>query len=90
MVSNADECSMMSAGLLETVHKLLQHRIEGKPSYYLLKSLFGNLFQLPAAGISKPFIETFPNGVAQGNCRQDIVYAELLNGICIGNFHQLA
>ena len=78
MVSNAgvliiDERSMMPASLLETVHKLCCFATKDSEKNKLLfagKSvyLFGDLFQLPAVDnpvISKPFMETFPNGITQ-------------------------
>ena len=92
MINNADvliidECSMISAGLLETVHKLccFATKDAGKNKLLFAVHLFGDLFQLPAVEnpqvFQSPLWKHFQMVSLKENCRQseDLVYAELLN-----------
>ena len=97
MINNADvlivdECSMISAGLLETVKLCcFATKDAGKNNFCLLDYLFGDLFQLPAVEnpqvFQSPLWKHFQMVSLKENCRQseDLVYAELLNRIRIGN-----
>ena len=101
MINNADvliidECSMISAGLLETVHKLCCFATKDAGKNKLLFAgtsvyLFGDLFQLPAVEnpqvFQSPLWKHFQMVSLNESCRQseDLVYAGLLNRIRIGN-----
>ena len=101
MVSNTDvliidECSMMSASLLERVHEMCCFATKDPSKKNLLfagKSvyLFGDLFQLPA--VDNPQLyqshlwKHFQIFQLKENCRQsgDKMYADTLNRVRVGN-----
>ena len=67
-----DECSMMPASLLETAHKLCCFATKDSEKNNKLlfagKCVYLEMFELPAVDnpvTSKPFMETFPNGITQ-------------------------